>query len=285
MTSIAGRLGVTDAHHRHPCGLTAAVGLAIPVRPDGAAEYRRDAAELHKALCSLDEGMGVVRRSHDAVPADADSTTTWPSSGACTGRSPGASRASSSATCMTRGSARSSRSHPPCIALLERADGLPYRPGALRPDFLVDTAGAFRVCEVNARFPTNGFMCSYFTNEAVDGLGYLAGAPARSMPGLHRTLDALCSRFRTGEPLRRAARPGGRHGDLPPGGRAAPARHRRPLPSSRRALRQRRRGDRRRPTRATSSSSSSSATSCSTCRSNCSTPWPPARARSTTSAR
>ena len=90
---------------------------------------------------------------------------------------------------------------PALITLLERTDGRPYRPGALRPDFLIDTAGAFRVCEVNARFPTNGFMCSYFTNEAVDGLGYLAGAPARSMAGVHRTLDALCSRFRTGEPL------------------------------------------------------------------------------------
>ena len=176
------------------------MGLTIPVRPAGLAEYRRDAAELQKALSSLDGGMGWY----------ADRTTPYPltltaDDVAELGRLYGA---------LARGITRVVERYlddarlrsiinlpPALIALLERVDGLPYRSGALRPDFLIDTAGEFRVCEVNARFPTNGFMCSYFTNEAVDGLGYLTGAPARSMPGLHGALDALCSRFEPGEPL------------------------------------------------------------------------------------
>jgi hypothetical protein len=176
------------------------VGLAVPLRPDGPADYRRDAAELYKALCSLDGGMGWY----------ADRTTPYPltltvEDVAELGHMYGA---------IARGITRVVERYlddprlrsvitlpPDLIALLERVDGLPYRSGALRPDFLIDTAGEFRVCEVNARFPTNGFMCSYFTNEAVDGLGYLAGAPARSVPGLHAALDALCSRFQPGEPL------------------------------------------------------------------------------------
>ena len=87
---------------------------------------------------------------------------------------------------------------PPFVELLRRADHHPFRPGALRPDFLLDVDGVPRVCEVNARFPTNGFLCSYYTNQVVEGLDHLAGRPARAVPGLRRTLDALASRFEPG---------------------------------------------------------------------------------------
>ena len=87
---------------------------------------------------------------------------------------------------------------PPFVELLRRADPHPFRPGALRPDFLLDADGVPRVCEVNARFPTNGFLCSYYTNQVVEGLDHLAGRPARAVPGLRRTLDALASPFEPG---------------------------------------------------------------------------------------
>ncbi|MGH9272627.1 MAG: hypothetical protein ACRDZ2_15310 [Ilumatobacteraceae bacterium] len=87
---------------------------------------------------------------------------------------------------------------PPFVELLRRAARHPYRPGALRPDFLLDVDGVAKVCEVNARFPTNGFLCSYYTNQVVEGLDHLAGRPARAVPGLRCTLDALASRFEPG---------------------------------------------------------------------------------------
>lgn len=87
---------------------------------------------------------------------------------------------------------------PPLVELLRRIDGRPYRCGALRPDFLLDLDGEPQVCEVNARFPTNGFICSFYTNEVVEGLDHVKDARATAVPGLRRTLDALASRFEPG---------------------------------------------------------------------------------------
>ena len=80
---------------------------------------------------------------------------------------------------------------PPFVELLRHADPHPFRPGALRPDFLLDADGVPRVCEVNARFPTNGFLCSYYTNQVVEGLDHLAGG----RPGPFRACAARSMRW------------------------------------------------------------------------------------------
>jgi hypothetical protein len=49
--------------------------------------------------------------------------------------------------------------------LFSRLDGSSYEPGALRPDFLILSDGSVQVCEINARFPLNGFFISLYTEE------------------------------------------------------------------------------------------------------------------------
>lgn len=87
------------------------------------------------------------------------------------------------------------------LALLARAYRRPYRIGSFRPDLLLDEAGVWRVCEVNARFPVNGYLVSHYINRVAADLDYLAGSGARPLPGVARLVDAIAGRFRAGEPL------------------------------------------------------------------------------------
>jgi hypothetical protein len=51
------------------------------------------------------------------------------------------------------------------IAEVFSATTKPYRPGSLRVDFLLDQNGDLRICEINARFPTNGYLLSFFLQQ------------------------------------------------------------------------------------------------------------------------
>ena len=44
----------------------------------------------------------------------------------------------------------------------------PLRLGALRPDFIIDSSGSPRICEVNARFPVNGFFLSRYLDLIIE---------------------------------------------------------------------------------------------------------------------
>ena len=176
------------------------MGLALPLRPDDSAAFRRDSVELIKALRSLDDGMQWYAERTSPYPLAVTERDVAVYDRLYAAIATGIERVVQAYWSDARIRAILALP-PPLLELLARTEGLAYRTGALRPDFLCDADGVFRICEVNARFPTNGFMCSYYTNEAVDGLAYLAGCPARSVPGLRRTLDVLTSRFRAGEPL------------------------------------------------------------------------------------
>ena len=173
---------------------------------------------------------------------------------------------------------------PPFVELLRtgRPPALPARGAATR--LPARRRRCSRVCEVNARFPTNGFLCSYYTNQVVEGLDHLAGRPARAVPGLRRTLDALASPFEPG-PLVVLLDRGGRDRDLPPDRGAAAARHRRPRAGRPPTYVSSGAASSTAPNPSSSSSWNSSATSCWTSPSGCSTRSPPARAPSTTCAR
>lgn len=54
--------------------------------------------------------------------------------------------------------------------IFARLDGTPYHPGALRPDVLIGQDGSFQVCEINARFPLNGFFISLYAQEILDAV-------------------------------------------------------------------------------------------------------------------
>ena len=85
--------------------------------------------------------------------------------------------------------------------LLARARRLPYRVGSFRPDLLLDRAGVWRVCEINARFPLNGYVSSHYINGFVGGLGYLADSGAQAVAALDGLLEAIAGRFAPGQPL------------------------------------------------------------------------------------
>lgn len=173
------------------------MGPALAVRPVDAAQYRRDHAALADAL-----GAGGPRLTWYAERTAPYPLTLPERDAAALDRLYEAIAAGISATIEHY--RHDSRLQavlalpPPLVELLGRADRQPFRPGSLRPDFLLDVDGVPRVCEVNARFPTNGFMCSYYTNQVVERLDHLAGARARAVPGLRCTLDALVSRFEPG---------------------------------------------------------------------------------------
>lgn len=65
-------------------------------------------------------------------------------------------------------------------ALVDRihASGTPYRIGCFRPDYVVDLDGTARVCEINARFALNGYLCTPIGADALERLGVIRAAGA-----------------------------------------------------------------------------------------------------------
>ena len=47
---------------------------------------------------------------------------------------------------------------------LKQASLNPYQTGLFRPDMLQDAQGQARICEINARYPVDGWMVSYYLN-------------------------------------------------------------------------------------------------------------------------
>lgn len=78
----------------------------------------------------------------------------------------------------------------PLEALLRLAADRPYRIGCTRPDFVYDTDGQPRLCEIGARYPLNGWMLSAAAAEAIG-----PGGGATPLP----FLDDLCAAYRPGE--------------------------------------------------------------------------------------
>lgn len=51
--------------------------------------------------------------------------------------------------------------------VLALAADIPYCVGAFRPDFLIADNGQWKLCEIGARFPLNGWMISYYTGQVM----------------------------------------------------------------------------------------------------------------------
>lgn len=52
------------------------------------------------------------------------------------------------------------------LELIEALDRTPYLIGSYRPDFLHDHNGGIKVCEINARFPCNGYFITHYLYRA-----------------------------------------------------------------------------------------------------------------------
>jgi hypothetical protein len=53
--------------------------------------------------------------------------------------------------------------NPRARRIVEIANEYPYRVGTYRPDFVISNSGEIRICEINARFPLNGYFVSGFS--------------------------------------------------------------------------------------------------------------------------
>jgi hypothetical protein len=81
--------------------------------------------------------------------------------------------------------------------LLRAAARRPYRPGAIRPDFLHDADGTIRINEINARFSLNGFLISHLLDAAFREVPYRHRLPVRfdGLPALAAVPFALREAF------------------------------------------------------------------------------------------
>ncbi len=52
--------------------------------------------------------------------------------------------------------------------VLLMAEGTPYEIGMYRSDFILDNTGNPKICEISCRFPSNGWMYSYYMNNALN---------------------------------------------------------------------------------------------------------------------
>lgn len=73
----------------------------------------------------------------------------------------------------------------------------PYRVGSFRPDVLLGRDGSVRICEINARFPTNGYFVSEGATLALQQIG-----PEHAVIGAHaKVRDAMLARFDLRRPI------------------------------------------------------------------------------------
>ena len=75
--------------------------------------------------------------------------------------------------------------------LIHRLEGVPFRLGTFRPDFVYDGDGRPRITEINARFPLNGYLSSSLLNRVTSSLY----GPEHGLPGLDRLETALRHRL------------------------------------------------------------------------------------------
>ena len=84
------------------------------------------------------------------------------------------------------------------LSLLHKLEKIPYLLGSFRPDFLYDLDGNIKICEINARFPTNGYWISHYLNKIIPSLPYLPSG-LNAIEDLEKIPLAFCSRFKTGD--------------------------------------------------------------------------------------
>ncbi len=72
-----------------------------------------------------------------------------------------------------------------------------YKIGSYRPDFVHDTNCSIKICEINARFPTNGYYISHYLGQCIPRLTYIPSS-VQPLQGMGSIPDTLLSRFKPG---------------------------------------------------------------------------------------
>jgi len=82
--------------------------------------------------------------------------------------------------------------------ILSIANAKPYEVGMYRPDFLQAEDGSIKICEIGARYPTNGWMLSYYLNVIAGD----SGLPLlEAIPNQRDFIHGIFSRFNINEPI------------------------------------------------------------------------------------
>lgn len=89
---------------------------------------------------------------------------------------------------------------PRLIEIVRRAQHEPYAIGMFRPDFVIDEAGEFCVCEINARFSANGYAINDIVDGALCAVSYLP-RDVRRIAGQSRIREVMTAAFRDGRPV------------------------------------------------------------------------------------
>ncbi|MEQ6124199.1 hypothetical protein AAON49_08375 [Pseudotenacibaculum sp. MALMAid0570] len=85
--------------------------------------------------------------------------------------------------------------------ILSMTEGTPFELGMYRPDFIYDTTGQARICEIDCRYPINGWMLSNYLNSTVDNLASNVNENWSSIPEQNEFLKELTSRYDIEEPI------------------------------------------------------------------------------------
>ena len=102
----------------------------------------------------------------------------------------------------------------PVMDVLRIIESQPYSIGSWRPDILFpqDGMGEFLICEINARFPFNGYYLSYIKNHALSTLSYLDNIPVMPIRELAEVPDMFGGVFDSARPVYILQSGGGRAG-------------------------------------------------------------------------
>lgn len=89
--------------------------------------------------------------------------------------------------------------HPRIERILRKAPHT-YHMGTVRPDVLFEEAGSFKICEINARFPLNGYMMASVANDtfhnlSMDPKSFLAKHNLSAVSSLHSFIPDLRKRL------------------------------------------------------------------------------------------
>lgn len=75
--------------------------------------------------------------------------------------------------------------------ILRLAEGIPYKVGMYRPDFVIDKDGQHKICEIGCRYPLNGWMMSYYLNLVIKELAPSVNPSWKDIPEQSTFVSAI----------------------------------------------------------------------------------------------
>lgn len=87
------------------------------------------------------------------------------------------------------------------ISVLNTANTVHYYPKFYRPDFIYDTTGQEKICEIGCRYPINGWMFSHYLNEISEKLSNTTNSNWNAVEGQADFLSEFEKEYNIEEPI------------------------------------------------------------------------------------